>query len=110
MDVPDVRGRLARGDRGQGRHHDDHVGTQDDREAGDEMIQQGWPLWATRGDQAWAVVGWRDYRQPGSSLRELRPIGVELGTALDGSAPVELGDDLTFTTIDPTAPVVGFAS
>ena len=74
------------------------------------MIQQGWPLWATRGDQVWAVIGWRDRRLPGSDLRELWPIGVELGTALADAPAVELGDDLTFTTIDPTAPVVGFAS
>jgi len=64
------------------------------------MIQQGWPLWATQGEQVWAVIGWLG----------MRPIGMELGTALADPYPRELGDGLTFTTIDPTAPVVGFAS
>jgi hypothetical protein len=64
------------------------------------MIGQGWPLWAYRGDEIYAVIGWVQ-----ESRRDtvLMAVGVPLGVPLDGAPAVVLDDGLAFTTQDPTA-------
>lgn len=58
------------------------------------METQGWPLYAARDGQVYAVIGWEWRNSRGGRVA----IGVELGVPLDGAPAVELGDGVTFTT------------
>lgn len=58
------------------------------------METQGWPLYAVRDGQVYAVIGW-EWRNSHAGRVAL---GVELNVPLDGAPVGALGDGVTFMT------------